>query len=51
MIKRIDSIILTNKEGQSLMIYKMENSSSYCIGLEGEGLNSKAMNVMKLLSH
>ena len=34
MIKQIESVILENKTGRRLRIYKVENSNSFCIGLE-----------------
>lgn len=37
MKKQIESIVLENKTGQRLRIYKIENSNSFCIGLEDDG--------------
>lgn len=36
MHKEIESVVLHNKHGQQLRIYKVENSSDeFCIGLDG----------------
>ena len=41
MTKKTESIILENKDGQRLRIYRVENTEgkdlTFCIGLEGEG--------------
>ena len=34
MKKQIESIVLQNKVGQILRIYKVENSDTFCIGQE-----------------
>ena len=36
MKKIIESVVLENKNGQRLRIYKIENGNTFCIGLEGE---------------
>ena len=36
MKKQIETIILENKSKQRLRIYKIENSNSFCIGLEDD---------------
>jgi hypothetical protein len=36
MKKIIESVVLENKIGQRLRIYKIENGDNFCIGIEGE---------------
>ena len=36
MKKEIDSVVLVNKAGQRLRIYKVEGTNTFCIGLEGQ---------------
>jgi|CXWL01.1.fsa_nt_gi hypothetical protein len=36
MKKQTESIVLENKTGQRLRIYKVDGSDTFCIGIEGE---------------